>query len=315
MPVVSKAAPSMPPADLPVDLRRIELLCARLRAEEGADLERIEWTIAKQPRGEGWDNVLWPVGRLDGRLLVLRAARRKVALGLLEREVTVLRRLRGLGTQLSMSVPTILATADGAVLVPWIDGRTADDVPALVRSSVARDLARMLAAVHSGPAPEVGRNPVRGVPLSTRTEHLAADLERAGLDEDAADRARTCWQAGLDAAPWEGRDLLLHGDPHPGNVVVPAPESSDATTLIDWGDTTRGDPASDLGALLLHDPSDALLRSYREAAAWTGIDDDQVWEALRTRAWAWGARMAVSLSTAYAPTHGLGAAAQRLLSS
>jgi len=310
---VPRVAPSPPPADLPVDLRRIELLCARLRPEEGVELDRIHWKIAKQARAEGWDNVLWPLGTLAGRELVLRVARGGVFRALLGREVTVLRRLRGLGTLLPMEVPTVLATAEDAVLVEWIDGVTADAAEPGLRMQVAGDLARMLATVHSGPAPEVGRNPVRGVPLATRTEAFTADLERAALTGVQAERAAARWRSGLAAPLWEGRELLLHGDPHPANVVVPTPGTRGPATLIDWGDTTRGDPASDLGGLLLHSPSDSLLGEYRQTAAWTGIDDDTVWEALVARSWAWATRLALALVTAYPPAHGLGAAGHRLL--
>lgn len=308
-----RLAPAPPPADLPVDLRRVELLCARMRPEEGVELERIQWAIGKGPRGEGWDNVLWPIGTLDGCPLVLRVARRESARTLLSREVTVLRRLRGLGTQLPMEVPTVLATQDDAVLVPWIEGTTAAQAPPRVRATTAQDLARMLATIHSGPAPEVGRNPVRGVPLETRAEAFAADLSRARLPDLQQDRALRRWRAGIEAAPWAGRELLLHGDPHPGNVVVPAAGRVGTASLIDWGDTTRGDPASDLGALLLHDPDDALLQAYRDSAAWTGIEDHETWRALVERAWAWGTRMALTLVTAYPPEDGLGAAGHRLL--
>ncbi|MGP9538954.1 phosphotransferase [Brachybacterium sp. AOP43-C2-M15] len=310
---VPRVAPSPPPADLPVDLRRVELLCARLRPEEGVELERIQWAIGKAPRGEGWDNVLWPIGTLEGRPLVLRVARREIARTLLSREVTVLRRLRGLGTQLPMSMPTVLATEDDAVLVPWIEGVTAAEVAVQVRMKVAQDLARMLATIHSGPAPEVGRNPVRGVPLATRDEAFVEDLARAPLPAEQKERAQERWIDGLEADLWTGRELLLHGDPHPGNVVVPEPGRGGTASLIDWGDTTRGDPASDLGGLLLHDPCDALLAAYRETAAWTGIEDEGTWEALVARSWAWGTRMALSLVTAYPPEHGLGAAGHRLL--
>lgn len=310
-----REAPLLPTADLPVDLRRVELLCARLRPEEGFQLERIDWAIGRAPTGEGWDNALWPVGRLDGSPLVLRVARRESARALLGREVTVLRRLRGLGIPLRMGLPVILATADDAVLVRWIDGSTADEAPPLVREHVAQDLAQMLATIHSGPAPEVGRNPARGVPLTERVTAFAADLDRADLPDALSEQAEARWRAGLASAPWEGRELLLHGDPHPGNVVVPLPGTGGRASLIDWGDTTRGDPASDLGGLLLHLPSTTLLESYRGAAAWTGIDDEAIWEALVTRAWAWGTRMALALVTAYPPTHSLGAAGHRLLTS
>ena len=310
-------APVLPPADLPVDLRRVELLCAWLRPEEGVELERISWAIGKRPRGEGWDNVLWPIGTLDGAPLVLRIARRRSSRALLGREVTVLRRLRGLGTTLPMDLPRVIATAEDAVAVEWIDGVTAAEADAVTQEQVAEDLARMLATIHSGPAPEVVRNPVRGVPLVNRAEFFAADLDRAGLDEDAARRVAEIWRAGIDAEEWQGRELLLHGDPHPGNVVVPSPTSPGAVTLIDWGDTTRGDPASDLGALLLHSSrsTTGLLEVYRASAAWTGIEDDAIWEALRTRARAWAVRMALALVLVYPEGHSLGRIGRRLLAS
>lgn len=311
---MQSVAPSPPPADLPVDLRRIELLCARLRPEEGVELEHVDWRIAKVPRAEGWDNVLWPVGTLRGRGLVLRVARREVSHALLGREVTVLRRLRGLGTALPMELPTVLAVAEDAVLVEWIEGETAAESEIATRAEVAASLARMLATIHSGPAPEVGRNPVRGVPLATRADAFVSDLERADLPPAVREHALERWNAGMAAMTWEGRELLLHGDPHPGNVVVPAPGVPGPATLIDWGDTTRGDPASDLGGMLLHLPGEELLRTYRQAAAWTGIDDEQIWDALAARSWAWATRMALSLVTAYSPGEPLGAVGHRLLS-
>ena len=308
-----EVAPILPPADLPVDLRRVELLCARLRPEQGVDLEAISWAIGKRHRGEGWDNVLWPIGSLEGRPLVLRVARRTASKNLLGREVTVLRRLRGLGTTLPMGLPRVVATAEDAVVVEWIEGETVAEAGAAGRAGAADDLAAMLATIHSGPAPEVGRNPVRGVPLATRDDAFRSDLARAHLVTADADRAAMRWRAGLEAEPWQGRELLLHGDPHPGNVVLPPPATPGPATLIDWGDTTRGDPASDLGALLLHAPSPALLETYRRRAAWTGVEDDGIWEALRQRAWAWATRMALALSLAYPGGHELGRIGRRLL--
>lgn len=305
-------APAPPPPDLPVDRRRIERACPRLRAEPGVDLAPLRWSIGPAPVGEGWDNVLWPVGTLEGRPLVLRVARRASARPLLQRELAVLRHLRHAGPSLPMRIPTPLAAGEDAVLMPWYEGITAADADTPRRRGTAQDLALMLAAVHSLPAPPIAQNPVRGVPLRTRAEAFAADLDRAMLPAPSAQRARERWDAGL-AAGWTGPALLLHGDPHPGNVVLPEPADDGPAVLIDWGDTTRGDPASDLGALLLHAPEPGTLRAYRAAATWSGIGDDAIWDALVARAGAWGARMALALVTAYPRAHGLGRAGHRLL--
>lgn len=313
MSAARRRSPAPPPPDLPVDRRRIESACARLRAEQGVDLACLRWSIGSAPVGEGWDNALWPVGTLDGRPLVLRVARRASARPLLRRELTVLRHLRTAGAPLPMRIPVPLATGADAVLLPWYEGIVAADAGIRLRQETAQALAEMLAAVHSHSAPEIAVNPVRGVPLRTRAAAFAEDLDRATLPAPSAQRARERWASGLAAAEWSGPGLLLHGDPHPGNVVLPPPADGAPAVLIDWGDTTLGDPASDLGSLLLHDPTPGTLRAYRAAATWPGSEDEEIWEALVVRAWAWGARMALLLVTAYPRARGLGRAGHRLL--
>ncbi|MGY5766591.1 phosphotransferase [Brachybacterium sp. DNPG3] len=324
----STPPPRPPTADLGVGradvLRRLD----RLVPEPGVDLSRLEIGVGEAPVGEGWDNLLWPVGMLrdgadddgadddgagigDARL-VLRIARRALALPLLDRESVVLRLLRDHRGLLSMDVPQPLATADGAILMRWIPGATAADS---VRGP-ARDLARMLAEVHSLPAPDLERSGARGVPLAMRAEAFAADLERTALPSTLRRRARESWDHGLHAGPWSGPDALLHGDPHPGNVILPV---RGRPALIDWGDATVGDPASDLGALLLHAPSSAassvVLAEHRRRAEeldgpLSALTED-AWDALGHRARAWRTRMALALLTAYPADHALGRIARR----
>lgn len=318
--------PALPPADLPVDLQGVAELCERLVLTAGVDPGAVRWAVGSGPAGEGWDCVLWPVGELHGTPLVLKVPRRASARPLLHQEEAVLRHLGATGGELPMAVPAVLGAADGALLLPWTPGRTAADLagggtaadahrPASGR--VAGDLAVMLAAVHSLAAPQVARNPVRGVPLVDRAAAFARDLSRLGADPRVTGvRSRTMrrWAQGIQAERWSGQGLLLHGDPHPGNVIVPAPGTAeDRAVLIDWGDATTGDPASDLGALLLHDPTGHALHAYREHARWDGIRRDDLWDALVARSWAWAARLALALATAYPEHEPLGACARRVL--
>lgn len=254
---------------------------------------------------------MWPVGELGGRPLVLRIVRRRSARPLLRREVEVLRLLEAGQELLPLANPVPLATADDAVLMPWVDGPTAAEVDAEARRRTAHHLARMLAAVHATPAPDIDRNPVGGVPLATRTDAFDRDLERAALSTATRELTISRWIRGTAAPVWEHTDLLLHGDPHPGNVVVPVPAATHPAVLIDWGDTTAGDPASDLGGLLLHHPENAVLESYRTHATWTRSAAGDAWTALTDRAWAWAARMALSFLTAYDSAHPLGQVGRR----
>ena len=110
---------------------------------------------------------------------------------------------------------------------------------------------------------------MRGVPLSTRAHAFAEDLERAELPPRCEAHAVDRWERGLAARAWTAericcctvtrtRENVVVDDAAEGNRVVAA--------LIDWGDTTAGDPASDLGALLLHGLGAAPLETYRASA-------------------------------------------------
>lgn len=326
--------PAPPAADLPVDRERVRHLLTQLVPEPGVRRGSLDVDVdlAPRPAGEGWDNVLWPVGTVDGLPVVLRVVRRRSARPLRDRELAVLRRLAPLSAELPLRIPTILASAPDALLIRWVPGRSAAESSPPHRRRSATGLASMLAALHSLPPRDLAdleRNPVRGVPLASRAEALAADLERAELPADLRRAARDVADRGLEAPVWDGEDRLLHGDPHPGNVVVPtvdpdrdpAPdEDHDAVrdrartgALIDWGDATLGDPASDLGALLLHDPRGNLLARYRRHATWNGIEDEALWSALLARARAWSVRLSLALVTAYDSAHPLGRSGTELL--
>ena len=68
------------------------------------------------------------------------------------------------------------------------------------------------------------------------------------LTPDEAGRVRARW-ADLSAAPdWSGRALWLHGDPHPANLLV---RDGRLRAVLDFGDVTSGDPASDLATAWL----------------------------------------------------------------
>jgi aminoglycoside phosphotransferase (APT) family kinase protein len=71
--------------------------------------------------------------------------------------------------------------------------------------------------------------------------------------------------------------MWIHGDLHPGNVLV---DRGRVSAVIDFGDLTGGDPAMDLSAAWMFFP--ASVRPVFRAAA--GGCDDDTWA--RARAWA-----------------------------
>jgi aminoglycoside phosphotransferase (APT) family kinase protein len=89
------------------------------------------------------------------------------------------------------------------------------------------------------------------------------------------------WDAALRARKWSGPPVWIHGDLHPANLLV---VDAHVTAVLDFGDLTAGDPATDLSVAWLLLPSPARA-TFREATREMGeaIDDD-TWT--RARGWA-----------------------------
>ena len=156
-------------------------------------------------------------------------------------------------------------------IIPFAHGSTLDVMP--LRRAGLMQWADFLVALHrpadaaSTPAPP--SNPHRGVPLAARAADFQArveQLERLGVEVNTGLLA--FWREAL-LAPSTHRAVWLHGDPHPRNAVG---RGGRLVAVLDWGDVTAGDPASDLASLwmLAHnreDRQDALDRYLRTQQA------------------------------------------------
>ncbi|MEL6985164.1 MAG: aminoglycoside phosphotransferase family protein, partial [Actinomycetota bacterium] len=164
-------------------------------------------------------------------------------------------------------------------VLPWFDGVPAGIDPALDGAMVADQLGRFLAALHRPAPPEAPTNPHRGVPLENRQASFVDRVEAlAGADghPGVLDRKATLdrWTACVEATPWDGPPLWVHGDLHSHNLL-----SADGrlSAVIDFGDITAGDPATDLAAAWsILDPSD--WPAFRAAATTDERPiDDAMW--------------------------------------
>jgi aminoglycoside phosphotransferase (APT) family kinase protein len=88
------------------------------------------------------------------------------------------------------------------------------------------------------------------------------------------------WERVLSTAPWTGPALWIHGDLHPGNLLI---EGGRLSAVIDFGDLAAGDPATDLAiAWMLLPPS--ARRAFRASARVESDPlDDDTW--MRARGW------------------------------
>ncbi|MGH3689625.1 MAG: phosphotransferase [Microbacterium sp.] len=234
---------------------------------------------------EGWDNVTWRLGSA----LAVRIPRRDLAGPLIRHEQLALPLLSMQLATANIRTPLpVFAGSPSAdfpwhwSIVPWLPGTSALGLPRRDNTTWAAELAAALLILHRVAPSDTPRNPVRGVPLRRRDESIRSRL--ADLPPTIARPLATLWQTGLDAAP-STESVWIHGDLHPGNILV---DGHRLSALIDFGDVTSGDPAYDLAAGWL--AFDAEGRHvFRRATR------DRYDEATWVRARAWAAAVATIL--------------------
>jgi aminoglycoside phosphotransferase (APT) family kinase protein len=223
----------------------------------------------------GWDNVIYRLGE-D---LLARLPRREVAAVLVEHEQ---RWLPTIADRLPLPIPVPLRLGRPALGYPWrwsicawLPGESALRVSA-DDADAATALGQFVGALATPAPADAPPNPFRGIPLAQRTERLDMNLHALGDTVDAT-AVRALWSELVTTPVWDGPPLWLHGDLHPGNVLV---DHGQISAVIDFGDLTGGDPAMDLSAAWMFFPP-AIRPIFRAAA---GGCDDATWA--RSRAWA-----------------------------
>ena len=233
----------------------------------------------------GWDNDIYRLG--DEHLV--RLPRRAVAADLIAGEQ---RWLPTIATLLPVPLPTPVAAGEPEFgypfrwsITPWLPGAPAFEWSTATRAAVADQLADALLALHVAAPVDAPVNPVRGVPLARRDSALR---ERLPAFDNAA-QIESAWQRALAAPPWGGTAVWLHGDLHPANILLEQrTDGLELAAIIDFGDVTSGDPATDLAVAWLAFDAAGRWR-FRERMA----PDDATWG----RARGWALNMATAMIT------------------
>jgi aminoglycoside phosphotransferase (APT) family kinase protein len=203
--------------------------------------------LARLPLREvdaGWDNAMF---RLGDHLSV-RLPRRAAAAALIAHEQTWLPHLED---QLALPVPAPYRIGRPARGYPWrwsvltwLKGTPADQKEA--HPSQAQPFAAFLRSLHIPTPADAPTNPMRGVPLHRRAAAVEARMQRlASKTSLITPRITDIWQTAL-RAPLDVSPTWIHGDLHPRNVLV---EQGVISGIIDWGDITSGDCATDLASI------------------------------------------------------------------
>jgi aminoglycoside phosphotransferase (APT) family kinase protein len=219
----------------------------------------------------GWDNAIYRLGE-D---LAVRLPRRALAAGLIEKEQ---RWLPEFARRLSTTIPAPVRIGAPSTefpwswsVTPWLDGDLAQFDAA---GSLVSDLARFIRELHIAAPASAPTNPVRGVPLADRREVILDRLKSEPIPRRT--EVTKLWLASAATDPWDGPAVWLHGDLHPSNILT---RSGRLTAVLDFGDLTAGDPATDLAiAWLLFDH--AGRERFRAELDY----DDNTWQ--RSKGWA-----------------------------
>jgi aminoglycoside phosphotransferase (APT) family kinase protein len=260
-------------------------LVRRLLADQHPDLARLPVEFL----ANGWDNELYRVG--DG--LVARLPRRALGAQIIKNEQ---RWLPGLAPRLPLPIPRPERTGVPACgypyswsVVPYLPGVPASAASSFDPAAAAAAVGGFLGALHVPAPADAPANPFRGVPLAERASTFAANLALIGgqVDRDAVLRA---WVAALTAPGYDGPPVWLHGDLHPANILV---NDGQVSGVIDFGDITAGDPASDLSVSWMLLPPDCHATFWSAYQAASGRAGGPAGDALRARARGWALNLAV----------------------
>jgi aminoglycoside phosphotransferase (APT) family kinase protein len=209
----------------------------------------------------GWDNEIFRLGEAAA----VRLPRRAAAAALIEHEQRWLPRL---APQLPLPVPVPQFAGQSGCgypwcwsVVPWFPGEGAD----IMTPGTGQALvwSKFLRALHVPASDQAPRNPMRGVALRERAAAVEARMQRLERTTTMMSAAvRRAWEAGLAARSAETH-IWIHGDLHARNVLV---EDRALSAVVDWGDVSAGDPATDLASVwtVFDDPGarERTMQSY-----------------------------------------------------
>jgi aminoglycoside phosphotransferase (APT) family kinase protein len=188
--------------------------------------------------------------------------------------------LPSIAERVSVAIPTPVRVGIASDAFPWpwtitawFEGTIASATPFEAHDHLAAELGDFLRQLHTEAPADAPTNPFRGVPLAERESALEHRLASGRIPH--RHEVQEVWREARGAKPWTGAPVWLHGDLHPANILS---LDGHLAAVLDFGDLTSGDPASDLAtAWLTFDPEGRAR--FRDAVDY----DADTWR--RARGW------------------------------
>jgi len=269
-----------PPAEVAIDAHLVQALLL----EQHPDLS----TLPLSRIGEGWDNAVFRLGA-D---LAVRLPRRAASAPMIEHEQ---RWLAELAPRLPLPIPTPIRIGRPGSgfpwswsVVRWFPGTNAATETLRNPQAVALALGHFLRALHQPAPPDAPRSAFRSIPLDARTSRLHEHLDQLG-DVISRERVLALWDRLVITPRWAGPPMWIHGDLHPANLLL---VDDQLASVIDFGDITCGDPATDLSVMWMLLPPEHRETLFVAAGHdRSNPSDEQMWR--RARGWALSIGVAV----------------------
>jgi aminoglycoside phosphotransferase (APT) family kinase protein len=264
-----------PRAEFEIDVS----LVSNLLAEQHPDLQHLTIYLVDS----GWDNAIFRLGKN----LCLRFPRRQVAANLIANEQIW---LPVLAERLPIPIPTPYRLGKPGQsypwqwsILPWLTGVTADQQPP--HPNQVKRFVSFLRSLHQPAPANAPINKVRGVPLSQRVASVEERMQRLKKKSNLiTPEIEKIWHQALDA-PIDVEPTWLHGDLHPQNILV---ENGIITGIIDWGDITSGDLATDLASIwMLFSEQNIRQQAIRLARSLRNAEYQNISHATIQRAKGW----------------------------
>lgn len=210
----------------------------------------------------GTDNKIFQLGEN----MSIRLPRTPAAATRHKKEMYILQELE---EKLTLTIPKIVKRGKSCSLFPhpwvittWIDGTVASSTKKIDATIALADFYHAMHTIPITTAPKTKRG--KSLHAAKKEVEKALPLLK---DEFDIKKLHIMWEKALQVKEWNKAPVWIHGDLHPGNMII---KSEKLIGIIDFGLAGIGDPAADLMCAWTY----LSKKSRNKFRSLVGVDED-----------------------------------------